>query len=155
MNKTIKLIICIAIPLLVGGISGYITSSNIDTWFATLNKPSFNPPNYIFGPVWTTLYTLMGISLYIVLKKAKATDRFKLVFIFVLQLILNFFWSIIFFKSHQIGMALIEILILWTSIVVMLVLFYKRSKLASLINIPYLLWVSFATILNYSFYILK
>ncbi len=155
MKKGIKLILCIALPLLAGGLSGYITSSNINTWYATLNKPSFNPPNYIFGPVWTILYTLMGISFYIVINKANKKDRLKLAGIFVIQLTLNFFWSIIFFKSHQIGIALIEILILWISIVVMLILFYKTSKLASLINIPYLLWVSFATILNYSFYILN
>lgn len=155
MKKGIKLILCIALPLLVGGLSGFFTSSNIDTWFATLNKPTFNPPNYIFGPVWTTLYTLMGISLYIVLNKAKTQERFKLVSIFILQLVLNFFWSFIFFKSHQIGLALIEILILWISIVAMIILFYKTSRLASLINIPYLLWVSFAAVLNYNFYILN
>jgi translocator protein len=121
----------------------------------TLNKPSLNPPNYIFAPVWTILYTLMGISLYIVLKKAKEADKFKLVGIFILQLILNFFWSIIFFKLHHLGIALIEILMMWASIVAMLILFYKTSKLASLMNIPYLLWVSFATILNYSICILN
>ncbi len=97
----------------------------------------------------------MGISLYIVLNKAKEADKFKLAGIFILQLILNFFWSIIFFKSHQIGIALFEILIMWASIVAMLILFYKTSKLASLMNIPYLLWVSFASILNYSLYILN
>ncbi len=155
MKNAIRLTLCILIPLLVGGLSGYLTSSNIITWYLTLNKPSFNPPDYIFGPVWTILYTLMGISLYIVLNKAKEADKFKLAGIFILQLILNFFWSIIFFKSHQIGIALFEILIMWASIVAMLILFYKTSKLASLMNIPYLLWVSFASILNYSLYILN
>ena len=155
MKNAIRLTVCIVLPLFVGGLSSYLISSNIITWYVTLNKPSFNPPNYIFGPVWTILYTLMGISLCIVLKEAKEADKFKLVSIFIVQLILNFFWSIIFFKLHQLGIALVEILMMWASIVAMLILFYKTSKSASLMNIPYLLWVSFATILNYSIYILN
>jgi benzodiazapine receptor len=155
MKKRIKLLLCILLPLVVGGISGYFTAGNITTWYTTLHKPSFNPPNYLFGPVWTSLYTLMGISFYLVLNKAKAADTFKLTGIFIVQLLLNFLWSFIFFKFHQLGFALLEIILLWVSILSMIILFYKTSKWAALINIPYLLWVSFATILNLSFYLLN
>jgi benzodiazapine receptor len=155
MKKGLKLSICILIPLLVGAISGYFTSTSITTWYETLNKPSFNPPNYLFGPVWTTLYILMGISLFLVLNKAKDLEKNKIIFVFSIQLILNFLWSFLFFKFQQLGLALAEILIMWCSILFMIIVFYKTNKLAALINIPYLLWVSFATILTYSIYTLN
>ena len=152
MNKLTRLIQCISIPLLVGGISGYYTATSITNWYVTLNKPSFNPPNYLFGPVWTTLYIIMGISLFLVLNKAKDLEKNKIIFVFSIQLILNFLWSFLFFKFQQLGLALVEILIMWCSILFMIIVFYKTNKLAALINIPYLLWVSFATILTYSIY---
>ncbi len=153
MNKTIKLILCILLPLLVGGISGYFTSQSIPNWYVYLNKPSFNPPNYLFGPVWTLLYILMGISFYLILNKPKV--NWLLVGIFITQLILNFFWSFIFFNAHNLGLALFEIILLWASILTMIILFYKTNKWAAILNIPYLLWVSFATLLNYSIYSLN
>jgi tryptophan-rich sensory protein len=155
MNKSLKLSLCILVPLLVGSISGYFTSTSITTWYVTLNKPSFNPPNYLFGPVWTTLYILMGISLFLVLNKAKDLEKSKIIFVFSIQLILNFLWSFLFFKFQQLGLALAEILLMWCSILFMIIVFYKTNKLAALINIPYLLWVSFATFLTYSIYILN
>lgn len=148
MNKFIRLIKCILIPLLVGGISGYFTSTSITTWFVTLNKPSFNPPNYLFGPVWTLLYVLMGVSIYIALNKSKPENKNGIIFVFAFQLILNFIWSFIFFKYHNLGLAFIEIIIMWFSISYMIFVFYKTSKIAALINIPYLVWVSFASVLN-------
>jgi benzodiazapine receptor len=150
MNKIIKLLLCILLPLLVGGISGYFTSQSITNWYVFLIKPTFNPPNYLFGPVWTTLYILMGISFYIIVNQAKI--HWSLVAIFALQLTLNFLWSFIFFNYHLLGLALIEIILLWLSIFTMIILFYKNNKWAAIINIPYFLWVSFATILNYSIY---
>ena len=153
MNKTIKLILCILLPLLVGGISGYFTSQSIPNWYVYLNKPSINPPNYLFGPVWTLLYILMGISFYLMLNKPKV--NWLLVGIFITQLILNFFWSFIFFNAHNLGLALFEIILLWASILAMIILFYKTNKWAAILNIPYLLWVSFATLLNYSIYSLN
>ena len=153
MNKSIKLILCILLPLLVGGISGYFTSQSIPNWYVYLNKPSFNPPNYLFGPVWTLLYILMGISFYLILNKPKV--NWLLVGIFITQLILNFFWSFIFFNAHNLGLALFEIILLWASILTMIILFYKTNKWAAILNIPYLLWVSFATLLNYSIYSLN
>lgn len=152
MKKTFKLVCCVLIPLIIGGISGYFTSTNIATWYVTLIKPSFNPPNYLFGPVWTTLYILMGISLFLALNKAKELDKNRIIVVFSLQLILNFLWSFIFFEFHQLGLALIEIVVMWCSILVMILVFFKTNKFAALINIPYLLWVSFATVLTYSIY---
>ena len=155
MKKGIKLLICILIPLLVGSISGYFTSTSITTWYVTLNKPLFNPPNYLFAPVWTTLYILMGISLFLVLNTAKDLEKSKIIFVFSVQLILNFLWSFLFFKFQQLGFALAEILLMWCSILFMIIIIYKTNKLAALLNIPYLLWVSIATILTYNIYILN
>jgi translocator protein len=155
MKNAIRLTLCILIPLIIGGISGYFTSASITTWYVTLNKPFFNPPNYLFGPVWTTLYILMGISFYIILKKAKSEDLPKLSAVFVLQLMLNFLWSFIFFKYQNLGLALIEIVLMWCSILTMILLFYKTDRTAGLMNIPYLLWVSFASLLNAGIYYLN
>ncbi len=148
MKNYFKLFICILIPLLAGGISGFITAENIPGWYATLNKPSFNPPNYLFGPVWTILYFLMGLSLFIVLKNSNKEQTKSVIIIFALQLTLNFFWSIIFFNFKLLGLALAEIMFMWIIILYMIVKFYSIHKLAGLLQIPYLLWVSFATALN-------
>lgn len=155
MKKVSKILICILIPLIVGGVSGYFTTKNIATWYVTLIKPSFNPPNYLFGPVWTTLYILMGISLFLVLNKAKEFDKKKIIGVFSLQLILNFLWSFIFFEFHQLGLACLEIVLMWLSILYLIILFYKTDKWAAFINIPYLLWVSFASVLTFSIYFLN
>lgn len=151
----LKFLASIILPLSLGAIAGIATAQSIPEWYATLNKPSFNPPNWIFGPVWTTLYILMGISLFLVWKQDPGKERNRAILIFLLQLLLNFAWSFIFFYFKMIGFALIEIILLWISIVVMLILFYKIKPIASYINIPYLLWVTFATVLNASYYFLN
>ena len=145
MKKGTKLSLSILLPLIIGGISGYFTASNIEHWYATLNKPTFNPPNYLFGPVWTSLYVLMGISFFLIWNSSKVNKN-KLISLYLFQLRLNFIWSFIFFKFHALGLAAIEIIILWLSILIMIIQFYKCNKWAGLINIPYLLWVSFASI---------
>jgi benzodiazapine receptor len=157
MNKSLlfKLIVSIILPLALGAIAGMFTSQSVPEWYATLNSPSFNPPNWIFGPVWTTLYILMGISLFLIWKQDMSKARNLAILVFMFQLLLNFGWSFIFFYFNKIGFALIEIILLWISIVVMLVLFYKIKPIASYINIPYLLWVTFATVLNGSYYFLN
>lgn len=150
--KTLKyissLLICLLIPLTIGGLSGFFTSSAISTWYVTLNKPSFNPPNYLFAPVWTTLFTLMGISLFMIWKTAKGYRRNNALLIFTIQIVLNFFWSILFFNFENPGLALIEIVMLWTSILMMIIYFGRVNRIAAILQIPYLLWVSFASILN-------
>ena len=155
MNKFIKLALCITVPLLIGGISGFATATSINDWYVSINKPSFNPPNYLFGPVWTTLYILMGISFFMILQSPANEFRKKAVTIFCIQLFLNFWWSFIFFKFQLLGLAFIEIILIWISIITMITLFYKINKTASLLQIPYLLWVSFASVLNGSIWFLN
>ena len=150
MNRYLKLALCILLPLMVGGISGFATATSINTWYVMLNKPFFNPPNYLFGPVWTTLYILMGISFYLILQTPKSELRKKAITIFLVQLFLNFWWSFIFFKFQYLGVALIEIITMWIYILMMIIYFRKIHKTAAYLQIPYLMWVSFATLLNAS-----
>ena len=142
-------------PLGLGAIAGLFTADAVPEWYETLNRPSFNPPNWIFAPVWTTLYILLGISLFLIWKQHSSKERNLAILIFLLQLILNFSWSFIFFYFNMIGLALIEIILLWINIIIMLVLFYKIKPIAAYINIPYLLWVAFAILLNASYYFLN
>lgn len=144
------LIVCITVPLLAGGVSGFITADAITGWYLNLQKPSFNPPNYVFGPVWTLLYTLMGISLYLVLNSANKKDRNDALVIFSVQLFLNFFWSIFFFYFERPDLALVVIAALLLSISYMIFVFKNSRPIAGYLQIPYLLWVSFATLLNAS-----
>jgi len=154
-SHMIKLVVSIALPLGIGAIAGLFTAQAIPDWYATLNKPSFNPPNWLFGPVWTTLYFLLGISFFLIWKIDPSKERNIAISVFLLQLLLNFGWSFFFFYFKMIGCALVEISVLWISIVMMLILFYKIRPIAAYINIPYLLWVTFATILNAGYYILN
>ena len=142
-----KLIISLIIPQLAAIIGGLFTAKSIPTWYATLIKPSFNPPNWLFGPVWTILYLLMGVSLYLIWNSQK--DFKVALIIFGIQLGLNLLWSILFFGLHQPLWAFIEIIFLWIFIVLNIIFFYKISPVAGLIQIPYLLWVSFAALLNF------
>ena len=142
------LILCVAGIVLIGSISGLANAGNITGWYATLVKPSFNPPNYLFGPVWTILYILMGISFNLILQSAKTNTRKTALIIFTFQLVLNFSWSFLFFYFKWPGIAFIDIIILWIAIVMMLLTFYRISPLAAYLQIPYFLWVSFASVLN-------
>jgi tryptophan-rich sensory protein len=152
-----KLVGSIILCELAGIIGSVFTVSSIPTWYAALTKPALNPPNWIFGPVWTTLYFLMGVALYLVWtsKKGKETQHNQALWIFFIQLALNTAWSIIFFGLESPGVALIEILIMWSAIAWTIKLFYPLSKLAAYLLVPYILWVSFATYLTYSIWILN
>lgn len=155
MNKFIKLLLLLLLPLTVGAVSGYFSVSAIGSWYSTLNKPSWNPPSWIFGPVWTVLYLVMGYSSFRIAEKEKTKQRNKALAIYVVQLFFNFWWSILFFGMHQIGIALVEIIILWILIVVMILNFRRVDTLSAFLNIPYLLWVSFASILTATIYTLN
>ncbi|HOZ86170.1 MAG TPA: tryptophan-rich sensory protein [Bacteroidia bacterium] len=148
LKKVSAFIICLIIPLAVGGLSGYLTFGDIQTWYVTLNKPSFNPPNWLFGPVWTSLYALMGVSLFMVWNRQRNWLRQKALIVFFVQLFLNFWWSLIFFKFHLLFAAALEIILLWATIIYMLSCFKQVKPLAAWLNIPYLLWVSFASVLS-------
>jgi len=149
------LIISIIIPFIAAGIGSYFTSSAISTWYAILAKPYFNPPNYLFGPVWTVLYALMGVSLYLVWNSRKKLVKRTTYIIFGLQLGMNTLWSIVFFGMKNPETALTVIIALWILIAMNIYIFYKINKIAGLIMIPYLLWVSFASVLNYYIVILN
>jgi len=157
MNKfqIFKLITSLALPLGLGSIAGIFTADAIPGWYETLNKPSFNPPNWLFGPVWTTLYILLGISLFLIWNQPASKKRNFAILVFLFQQGLNFCWSFMFFYFNTIGLALLEIIILWISIAFMLSVFYKIKPIAAYINIPYLVWVTFATILNAGYFILN
>jgi translocator protein len=152
VNQYLKLILSIAIPLGIGGIAGTATVPAIQGWYMALNKPFFNPPNWIFGPVWTALYFLMGVSLYLIWSLPASTARNSALRFFAIQLIFNFGWSFIFFYFKQMGIALIEISMLWIVILLMIRNFHKIRPIAAWINIPYLMWVSFATLLNAAYW---
>ena len=150
-----KLAICIAIPLALGGIAGFFTQSNISTWYDSLNTPWFNPPGWIFGPVWTLLYILMGIASYIIWIKSPSQDRKSALWLYGVQLFFNFLWSFIFFESQALGWAFAEIILLWLLINLTIIQFSKISKPAAYLLLPYIAWVCFAAILNYNILILN
>ena len=154
-NQIIKLVTSLLLPLAIGGIAGVFTREAIPGWYASLNQPSFNPPNFVFGPVWSTLYIIMGISLFLIWKLPASKQRNQAILIFMVQLFLNFCWSFIFFYFKMIGLALLDILVLWITIIFMLVRFYVIKPVAAYINIPYLLWVTFATALNMAYFFLN
>jgi tryptophan-rich sensory protein len=146
-----KLVISILIPVVVGALSGYFTESGVNGWYMLAKKPWFNPPNWIFAPVWTTLYVLMGIALFLVWRsEADKTIKQTAILLFAVQLILNFFWSMIFFKLQQPGWAFIEIISMWVMILLTILWFGKISPMAAWLLVPYISWVSFASVLNYS-----
>lgn len=147
-----KLIASIVICQGAGVVGAVFTVSSIQSWYNFLNKPSFGLPNWLFGPVWTILYFLMGVSLYWIWVKKNTGNALKL---FIFHLILNASWSVAFFGLHNILLSLINIIVLWILILIVMIKFYKIEKKASLILIPYLIWVSFATILNYNIWLLN
>lgn len=152
-----KLFVSIFTCHLAGILGSVFTSPNIASWYATLQRPSFTPPNWLFGPVWLTLYTLMGISLYLVWTSSKTKQQAKMsaYYIFGFQLFLNAAWSILFFGLQSPIYGLLCIIPLWISILATILLFYKISKTAAYLLIPYIIWVTIATALNYSIWILN
>lgn len=158
MNKSgiKKLLFSVFICLLVGFIGSFATQSSVNTWYDTLQKPFFTPPDWLFAPVWTFLYIIMGISLFFVWKEGieKKIVRRGIV-IFAIQLLLNLLWSIIFFGMRSIIGGAFEISILWILILTNIIIFFRISKIAGYLLIPYFLWISFASILNFSLYFLN
>jgi tryptophan-rich sensory protein len=144
-----RLVATIAACQAAGAIGTIATRNAFDAWYPALNKPPFNPPNWIFGPAWTVLYTLMGVALDRVSRQDGMPGEVRLAqTIFGIQLALNALWSLLFFGARSPLAALIEIVLLWIAIVATIVAFARISKLAALLLIPYLLWVTFATVLN-------
>jgi translocator protein len=160
-NKITKIIIMILVAEIAGGIGSLFTTPAINSWYKTLIRPSISPPNWIFAPVWTTLFLLMGIAAGIIWNKLATLDEAgkkavkTALAVFTAQLFLNVLWSILFFGFHNPGASLIEIIFLWLAILWTIVAFWKISPRAGSLLIPYILWVSFASYLNYSFWILN
>jgi tryptophan-rich sensory protein len=151
MSNGVKLIISILLPLIVGFTSGFFTASNVGGWYQTIAKPSWNPPSWVFGPMWTTLYIMMGIALFLVWRSnADEAVKRTALWIFGAQLVFNFFWSFIFFYLHQPGWAFAEIIAMWVLILLTIFAFAEVNITAAWLLVPYISWVSFAGILNYT-----
>ncbi|EDM34318.1 integral membrane protein [Pedobacter sp. BAL39] len=149
----LALILSIGITLGVGILGSLLTVPSVRSWYPTINKPSFNPPNWIFQPVWTTLFVLIGISAYLVWQRRASIAHFpRTVAVYAIQLVLNVMWSFLFFYARNIGMASFEIVVLLIVIIINARVFYKINKVAGLLFIPYILWVSFAAVLTFSIY---
>ena len=156
MKDVSKLVISVIGCELVGILSTPFTISSIPTWYAGLTKPFFSPPNWIFAPVWTALYFLMGVAAFLVWREGVKKKKVKIaLYCFLGQLFFNFLWSIIFFGLHQPFFAFIDIIALLIMIIITMVKFNKISKIALYLLIPYLVWVSFATLLNLSIVVLN
>lgn len=156
MKDWVKLVISLALPQIAGLVAAYFTITGVGSWYQTIQKPDWNPPNWLFAPVWTTLYVMMGIAFYLVWRSNVDTKTKRPALIFwMAQLVLNFFWSIIFFYTHQIGYALVEIIMLWILILVTIFRFALIIKAAAWLMVPYISWVSFAGILNYTIWMLN
>lgn len=156
INNFFKLVIAIAISELAGIIGSVFTAPSITGWYAGIIKPALNPPSWVFGPVWTTLFVLMGISAFLIWKKGLDRKDVKIALgTFLGQLVLNTLWSIIFFGLHSPGGALVEIVFLWFAILATIITFAKISQPAAWLLVPYIFWVSFAMYLNYAIWSLN
>jgi benzodiazapine receptor len=156
MDKLIRLAIAVAIPLAVGGMSGLATAHGIQDWYPSLVKPSFTPPSWLFGPVWTLLYLMMGTAAFLVWQKGWESGAVKAALaLFAIQLILNGLWSVLFFGMRWPGLAFAEILLLWISIGGTIALFWRVAPVAGLLLLPYDAWVTFAVVLNGAIWLLN
>lgn len=156
MKQLVKLIISILVCQGAGAIGSIFTRRSIAEWYALINKPVFNPPNWVFAPIWITLYTLMGIAAFLIWRNGLAESRIKgALGVFVLQLTLNSLWSVVFFGGRSIAGGLVIIVLLWLAIAWTIKRFSDISKPAAALLLPYIAWVSFALILNISLVMLN
>ncbi len=152
----VKIVVALVLPQLAGVIGSIFTASAVPDWYSTLIRPELAPPNWVFAPVWTMLFILMGIAAFLIWRKGLQTKGvlFALV-LFGVQLILNTLWSVVFFGFRNTALAFIEIGLLWLAIAATLVAFSRISRTAAVLLVPYILWVSFAAYLNYQFWALN
>ena len=156
LKSLVKLIVIIILCLATGWLGSLFTRQSIPNWYADLQKPAFNPPDWVFAPVWTILYLMMAVGVFIILSKGLHNPNVRIALVvFLAQLLLNGLWTPIFFGAHLIFAALVEIIILWLSIILTIVLFWKISIPASLLLLPYILWVTFAVVLNAAIWLLN
>ncbi len=154
MGKAVKFIISLALPLTAGLTGSFFTRSSVTTWYQTLNKPLFNPPDYVFAPVWTLLYLLMGVSFFLIWN-IKNNNKKPAVAVYFIQLFFNFLWSAVFFGLRNPLAGLFDIILLQALIAVTILFFHRIHAKASYLLIPYLGWVTFASVLNFSIVLLN
>lgn len=154
INNLLKLIIAVGVSEAAGVVGSVFTLPAIPMWYAGLTKPYLNPPSWVFGPVWTLLYLLMGVSLYFVWK-SNSPKKSRAMWMFSAQLVLNAIWSPVFFGYHSVSGALAVIVLLWAAIALTIFIFSEISKIAAYLLAPYILWVSFAVYLNFSIWMLN
>jgi len=156
MKDIVGICISALICLFAGVIGSFFTYSAIPGWYAALNKPFFTPPGWLFAPVWTALYIMMGASAYLIWKKRKeSSEAVKGLIVFAVQLVLNAMWSVVFFGYKDIFFALLIIIFLWALIMACIIQFNKLSRNAMLLLVPYIVWVSFAALLNAAIWLLN
>lgn len=151
LGFVVFLVLCLA----VSGVGGIITAASVGTWYQAIEKPPFNPPDWVFAPVWTTLYVMMAIAGWRVWRRAGFEARWKALAVFATQLALNLIWSFLFFGLQRIDLALVEIVILLLVIIVNAAMFWRIDRLAGVLFAPYVLWVAYATVLNASLWLLN
>lgn len=155
VKKVLRLVVSLALPFVAGALGSIATTPNIPTWYAALEKPVLNPPNFVFGPVWTVLYVLMGISLYLFWNAKGQGGKRSAYVAYGVQLVLNTLWSVVFFGLQLPFLGVFVIALLDLMVIVTILLFFEKSKLAAYLLIPYLLWISFATYLTVSIWLLN
>jgi len=154
--EIIKLAICIGVCLAAGFIGSIFTNTSIPTWYTTLEKPSFTPPNWLFAPVWTALFVLMGVSAFLLWRNGLDDRKIRIsLSVFVVQLVFNMLWSAAFFGLRSPLVGLIVIVILWAAILLTILNFLRVSLIAGILLVPYILWVTYAAVLNTSIFILN
>jgi benzodiazapine receptor len=146
--QIVGLVVSVVICFAAAGLGAAVTTPQIRGWYTTINKPSWNPPDWVFGPVWSTLYLMMAVSVWLIWRRGGLRAARTPLTVFAVQLALNSLWSVLFFGMQHPGLAAIEIVILWAAILATVISFWRQSKVAGGLLIPYLLWVSFATVLN-------
>ncbi|HEX8177527.1 MAG TPA: TspO/MBR family protein [Pyrinomonadaceae bacterium] len=150
LSTWLALGVSIAICFSAAGIGSLFTDPEIGGWYARIAKPSWTPPNWVFGPVWSVLYLMMAVAAWLVWKEKGFASAAAPLALFGVQLVFNALWSILFFGMHRIGMALLDIVLLWSAILATVLSFWRVSPAAGALMIPYLLWVTYASALNYS-----
>ena len=156
MIKIGRLICSVSVCILTGFLGSFATRNSITTWYAQLSRPFFTPPDWTFGVVWPVLYVMMGISAFLIWNVGFDRRQVRVALgVFTLQLILNGLWTLIFFRLHLIGLALVEMVMMWVAILMTILAFWRLSRLAALLLLPYILWVSFAVVLNAGLFLLN
>ena len=150
LQQGVGLAVFILVCFAAAGLGGIVTTPNIPTWYAGLAKPAWTPPDWIFGPVWALRYLMMATSAWIVWRQTGLAGAKLPLTVFAIQLALNSLWSVLFFGLQSPGAAAVEIVLLWAAILATLIAFWKRSNLAGVLLVPYLAWVSFASVLNFT-----